>query len=274
MATTHVDLHNECLTREALEDAVEQLKHNYLPINYNHDIRYPPLGRIVSAEVIKLPDGEYALQATGELFEELDPLEELAGDGREVPVRFAETRTFTIQFDRTFRDENGQELIERLHNLSGSEEKPTEFIKKALEPIQVLFIASGVYIIGSIAKGFLSKLGSDIYEKLRDTLIAYYRKKKVPESILDFCFYVKDGTRRLEVHILVVNPTEQNVSELLHSHFAQLDDILTSLPLQKSSISQVVLEYKQKDFSIRYAVRKDSVPLHFIKKGKKDGSGS
>jgi hypothetical protein len=273
MATTHVDLHNECLTPEALEDAVEQLKHNYVPINYNHDIRYPPLGRVVSAEVIKLPDGEYALQATGELFEESDSPHKLAGDGREIPTSSVETQTFHIQFDRTFRDEDGQELVDRLHKLSESVEKPAEFIKKALEPIQVLLIASGIYIVGSIAKGFLSKLGSDIYEKLRDTLIAYYRNK-TPESILDFCFYVKEGARRVEVHVLLVNPTVENVSELLQSNFAELDEILSSLPLQKSNVSQVVLEYKNKELSVRYAVRNDSVPLHFVKKVKKDGSGS
>jgi len=234
MATTHLDLHGEMLTKEALDDGVEQIKKKYIPVIWNHDIRYPPFGRVVSAEVINLPDGHYALEATSEIFEDSDRPQILAGDGREIPLHYAETRTFAIQYDRTFRDEDGQLLVKQLHELSGLQEGPVEFAKKALEPIQVLMIGAGVFIVGSIARGFLSKLGSDIYEKLRDTLVQYYRKRKRPDSILDFCFYVNDRGKEVEVHVLLTNPTDEDVSELLDKHFAELDKLLTSLPLKES----------------------------------------
>jgi len=274
IATTHIDLHGDMLTKEALDDGVEQLKNKYIPVIWNHDIRYPPFGRVVSGEVIKLPDGHFALEANCEIFEESDSIDILTGDSREIPLHYTETPTFTIQFDRTFMDEDGQLLIQQLRELSGVEEKPVEFVKKALEPIQVLLIASGVYIIGSIAKGFLSKLGSDIYEKIRDALIRYYRKKKTPDSILDFCFYVNDNGKQVEVHVLVSNPMDDTVAELLDSQFAQLDRLLASLPLKQSEVSSIVLDYKNKNLSIRYAVRKDAVPLTFRRKGNADASDS
>jgi hypothetical protein len=274
MATTHVDLHGDMLTKEALEEGVEQLKNKYIPLIWNHDIRYPPIGRVVSGEVIKLPDGHFALEANCEIFEESDSIDILTGDGREIPLDYTETSTFRIQFDRTFMDEDGQLLIQHLHELSGVEEKPAEFVKKALEPIQVLLIASGVYVIGSIAQGFLRKLGSDIYEKIRDALIRYYRKKKTPDSILDFCFYVNDNGKQVEVHILISNPTDDTVAELLDSQFAQLDRLLASVHQKESQVSSIVLEYKNKNLSIRYAVRNDAVPLTLRSKGDADGSGS
>jgi hypothetical protein len=135
-------------------------------------------------------------------------------------------------------------------------------------------IAAGVYIVGSIAKGFLSKLGSDIYEKLRDTLVQYYRKQKRPDSILDFCFYVNDRGKEVEIHVLLTNPTDEDVSELLDNQFAELDKLLASLPLKESEVSSVVLEYKKQNLSIQYAVRKDAVPLTFKRKDNANGSGS
>ena len=273
MATTHLDLHGEMLTKEALDGMVEQVKTEYIPVLWNHDIRYPPLGRIVSAEVVKLPDGHFALEATSEIFEESDPPEVLAGDGREIPLHYQETPTFNIQYDRTFRDDDGQLLVDQLHQLSNSQVEPREFVKKALDPIQVLMIGTGVYVIGSIAKGFLSKLGSDLYEKLRNTLVQYYRKRKQPDSILDFCFYVNDDGKETEVHVLLTNPTAEMVTELLDNKFGGLDTILESSKLKASGVSSVVIDYKSQNFSIRYAVRKDAVPLIARRKNNVDGSG-
>lgn len=87
MATSHVDLHGDRILPSALEAAVRQIRKQYLPLIKEHDIRYPPRGRVVSAEVIKLHDGEYALQGTAEVFEESDSIESLTGDGRKIPIR-------------------------------------------------------------------------------------------------------------------------------------------------------------------------------------------
>ena len=57
MATTHVDRHGERLTRSALESLVRQLRANYIPIGFEHDPRFPPLGRMIDATVVELPDG-------------------------------------------------------------------------------------------------------------------------------------------------------------------------------------------------------------------------
>jgi len=56
MATSHVDLHGDILSHKALESLVDQIKSQYLPINVNHDIKGHPIGRLISAEIIKLPD--------------------------------------------------------------------------------------------------------------------------------------------------------------------------------------------------------------------------
>lgn len=53
MTTTHVDLHGDRMSLSVLESLASQIKERYLPININHDIRIPPVGRVVDAEVVK-----------------------------------------------------------------------------------------------------------------------------------------------------------------------------------------------------------------------------
>ena len=51
---------------------VDQVKTAYIPMGIEHDPRIPPLGRVITAEITHLPDGEYALDAKVEVFEEGD----------------------------------------------------------------------------------------------------------------------------------------------------------------------------------------------------------
>ena len=54
IATSHIDLHGERLSLEALNSLARQINERYLPINVNHDIRRPIVGRMVHAEVVRL----------------------------------------------------------------------------------------------------------------------------------------------------------------------------------------------------------------------------
>jgi len=264
MATTHTDLHGEKLSREALESGARQIKDRYLPINLNHDIRYPLAGRIVSAEVIKLQDGEYGLQAIGEIFEESDSLESLTGDGREIAIEDKDIPTIAVKYDRTFRNREGQELINELSQISGEKETPKEAVKKALEPISTLVLLAGIFVVGSIAKGFFTKLGSDAYDKLKNALIRYYRKRTYSEQVLDFCFLVRENSKNCEIHVLVVDPTEEKINEVFSSKFENVDNQLISLSTGQLDIAQFVFEYQNQTLLLLYAVRRDCVPL-FIK---------
>jgi hypothetical protein len=274
IATSHVDLHGDMIHPKALKDAVRQIKEKYLPYNIEHDIRRPPIGRIVSAKVTKLQDGQYALVATAELFEKSDSLESLTGDGRKIPIRDRDIQTIDFYYDSTFLDKKGKELLRGLSQISGKIEGSREIVKKALEPVSTFLICMGVFIVGSIAKGFLSKLGSDAYEMLKNRLIKYFRNRKniSSEQILDFCFSVKQNNKNFEVHVLVINPSEQKLDDLFASRFNEIDNLLDSLPLSESDVARIVLEYENQTLLVRYALKSDSVPFMFVKKEKKEGN--
>ena len=175
MATSHVDLHGDILSHKALESLVDQIKSQYLPINVNHDIRGHPIGRLISAEIIKLPDGEIGVLGTAEIFEESDNLESLMGDGREIKVKSDDIQTISVSYDRSFQDLEGKELLQELSKISKDE--PVFSMKKAVEPVSTLVIYARIFIAGAVATGFLRKIGYDIYDKLKNSLIKYYKKK-------------------------------------------------------------------------------------------------
>jgi hypothetical protein len=264
MATTHVDLDGDRLSLEALKSLVRQINETYLPMSVNHDIRNPTIGRLVSAEVVKMPDGEYAADGIAEMFEPSDTLASLAGDGRKMNIHTDDVETFLVYFDRGFADEKGRELLHELEELSG--QKPQQTIKKALGPISILLIGVGILTLGEIGKGFFSKLGEDLYDKLKKTLANYYKQKVSADRVLDFRFSIQKNHRVIEVHVLISSPTEQTINDFFNEGITQIDKILGFLNSESAKdVAQVVLQYKDKEITFSYAVRSDCVPLSFAK---------
>lgn len=133
---------------------VEQVNKQYIPMGIEHDPRIPPQGRLVSAKVVKLEDGEYGVEGVGEIFEPGDSYE-LKDDGREIPLHRQDADNLHIQFDRNYRDRDDQDIINELGRIFGSE--PQEEITKSIDPINILTIC-GAFVLGGIATGFLENL--------------------------------------------------------------------------------------------------------------------
>jgi hypothetical protein len=69
---------------EAIVDLAKQYSQEYIPLTIEHDIRNPPVGRVVSAEVVVLDDGTHLLQGEAEIFEESDHLDSLSQNGKSI----------------------------------------------------------------------------------------------------------------------------------------------------------------------------------------------
>ena len=178
LATTHPDLHSERMTIDALETLVQSVNSSYIPVGIQHDPRIAPVGRVASASIRKLDDGEYAVEGLIEVFEPGDKFE-LVENQRTLVTEKYESGRLEIEYDRNFRDTEDQLLIEKIAGLFGT--RPKENVKKSLDPITVLAIG-GAFILGGVAQGFLSKLGEDAYEVLKQGLKKLFARKKVGED--------------------------------------------------------------------------------------------
>jgi len=140
----------------ALEGMLEQTKSDIVPMLWNHDPRIPPIGRLLSGRIDKLPDGEFAFVGTSDLFEPDDEIP-LIDDGREIPIRIPEAPVEVI-FDRSYMSTEDQEDIDFIARTTGGGKQ--EAGKKALEPLSILAIV-GIYLLGRFAEGLLQKVGED-----------------------------------------------------------------------------------------------------------------
>jgi hypothetical protein len=258
VATTHIDRHFERLSLNALKSMEEQTNSSFIPFMVEHDPRIPPRGRTVSAKVIRLDDGEYGLETITEEFEQGEYIE-FKNEPREIPIHPHSLNQLDIRFDRSFRDAEDQELIGKLSQLFESE--ATEEGKKALDPITVLTIG-GLFALGGIAKGVLSKIGGDSYEVVRDRLKKLMKRKpEEKERLLRFEFTVQHEQHEIVAEAILTNPEDEDINLFLNEGLSRLDERLPQLFLLNREVKKVVFEYKRGDLTLKFAVRKDAVPL-------------
>ena len=258
MATTHVDLDNEKMALEGLESFAATINNNYLPLTVEHDIRKAPIGRVVSAAVVSLEDGEFAVKGTLEVFEEHDTLSTIRGDGRRILIEHGDIPTFTVGYDRTYESPEGRELLAALKQLS-PKSGSTAQVKKSVDYVSVLTII--ITAGGSlIAKGALERLGQDGYEKLKKILADYFAsRKQSKEHVLDFQFTALWQGQAVEVHIVLTNPTRGELEMLFASGFIHVDEFLAKC--QGENLARFVFEYKSGHLECLYILRGDCVPL-------------
>lgn len=260
MVTTHIDLHGERLAVEGLESFAASINDNYLPFTVEHDIRNAPIGRVASATIVRLEDGEFAVTGTFEVFERSDTLTSLRGDGRKIRIARDDIPTFIVEFDRSYETAEGRELLAALSNLS-PESRSVVQIKKAADPISTLVIAAGAFAGLAIASQFFGKLGEDLYVGLKNVLKAHFLSRKEPgERLLDFRFTTIRGGEPVEVHVLLANPAPGEIEVLFSRGFGELDSYLSQWE-GLNSVARFVFEYKDGRLESLYVLSRDCVPL-------------
>jgi hypothetical protein len=140
---------------------------------------------------------------------------------------------------------------------------PREFAKKAIDPISVLTIG-GAFVLGAICTGFLSKIGEDGYEflKKRLSMLLQHRKSGEKQRLFEFRAVVRRGDYEIEVNVLLVDPTEEEIDEFFKNGLTQLDALVPPY-FGVEGLKSLVFEYSDKRLVEMFGVRRDAVPLRF-----------
>ena len=258
IATTHVDLHNERMAPSALEGMAEQIREHYIPVMWNHDLRYPPLGRTIDGRVVPMADGELALETESEYWESGDKFADLHGDGRVLVSHYFDEPGFEVRIDRGVSLQGDRQAALELAALGGSTRHPLEVGKKALEPDAVLVVAVGS-IAGAVALGFFQRLGEDVYEQLKARLSRFVAERDRP-LLIDFDItFELDGRKTL--HVLLDGPSASDVEALFDGRFDGLDVLVDLCLARVPDMHTVVVTWVEGGFLLNYAVRQDGVPI-------------
>ena len=258
IATTYMDRHNERMTLSALLGMVDQIGYQIIPMLWNHDPRLPPIGRLISARVEQLPDGEYALIGVTELFDPDEDIPILA-DGRDIPIHVPEDN-IEVEYDRSYASHEDQEEIDRLVAVINGTKH--ESGKKALEPLSVLALV-GIYALGKFADGFLQKIGEDAWDAFVASVRRLLRRKRTTTSefVLQFQFVPGDLSFPLSVQVNITNPTDADLDLFLAEGIGYLDRLVPTLIEGRADIRSLVFEFSHGKTQYRFAIRNDAAPV-------------
>jgi hypothetical protein len=252
--TTHIDRHYERHALSALEGLAGQVNTHYIPNGIEHDPRFPPVGRLLSAEIIELADGEKGVRAVIELFDEST----VEGDPRRsVPMRLSDTDAFLVEYDRSVEAHDPDGDVEALARLSGSPAQRMH--KKALEPLAELILDYGLLALGAIATGFLAKMGADGWNELKARLKERHRKRRHDELLVTR--FGVEVPAPVEVLVVLSNPTADEI-EAFYDHGLERADELVQYVLQRESrIVRIVFHWIDMELRLGYALRDDAIPV-------------
>lgn len=249
---------------EVIVESAKQYNQEYTPLTSGHDIRKPPVGRVVSAEVVVLDDGTHLLQVEAEIFEASDSFDLLAKNGKSVKIHAEEVGNFQASGNQIFEeDEDIAELYQELRKL-GSGDPNRDYREDSVDPISLLIIGFGIFALQGIASGFFSRFGEDLYESLKLKLKKIYEKKalKQKENLLQFQLFINSDTgRTIEVNVVITNPSQNDLDGFFGSVPFMLNTTLSRLPLDDLEVCRVVFSYEFTQLKLLYALRSDGVPI-------------
>ncbi len=255
MSSTKLDKHNEKMTKEALEKMAENVNKYYIPVGIEHDPRIEPQGRVISAEVFQGEDGEYYLKGIIETFTENS---EIKSDSEKIMrIDKFNNDCLELHYDRSYKDD--LDLLNEINYAINSSVKPQFQNKKSLEPLSLLTIG-GAFIAGGIASGFLNKIGSDAWDKIKPLLSQLFNKNKAQEKLFSLNLVVDHNGEKILIDIILTNPTEEDLDKL-YLKINEIDAFITPILSTNFNIRKFVIEFKDGLFNSKFIVKKDCVPI-------------
>lgn len=263
IATSHVDKHNDVISVNALKDLVEQINACYMPVGIEHDPRIPPIGRIESAELKQLDDGEFAVEATICCFEKGDTMPVASKSGKELKIKkMMPLGEMGVGFDRSYFNAEAQEVINEVNALLKSREKPQYDIKKALDPLSILTIF-GTFVVGGIAGGVAQKIGSDGWDAFKKKVKVLLDKNQAKEKLLRLDTTIQRNNLSINVEIILSDPSSSAIDNFFEHGIKKVDEILDAYFKQDDGMRKLVLEYKNSEIYVKFGVLQNGWPVPF-----------
>lgn len=230
LSSTHIDLHGMRMSKKALEDAAKLVNSDRNPrVGLEHDMSFPPLGRITDAEVLKGKDGEYYLVGYREYFDERK--QTTLKDGSLLYIEyfknggkpFAEAKPDVVDKIQINADpsnfENREEmeaLIDDIEKASGIEFSKQHLLRKSHIPDPEMVIkltgilAVGIGIIASkVTEKTGEAIGEDVakfYKLVRASVIGMVKRAIPKLRPITFIFEIHEENVIIELLIKSNNP--------------------------------------------------------------------
>ncbi len=266
ISTTHVIPDHPVITYDDLKRHLDMIDHVIVPVYSVPDPRQPPVGRVVSGDIIKLGDGEYALDINVELFDpEFIPNYGPPADKR-VALLDRPHGKYGIWCDLISPDSETTGLLNEISEIlktriysrdrTGSTRISPEFFMVIIGIEELPF--------GYIADSFSRRLGRKKIRQLAGKLTRIYKipGNNRPDSLLIFDLDVTDRQQRsLLIEVILTNPSEDDIVSLFFGGLGELDRILPPFYLRRLQPKKIVIQYNNGGFRVLYAIEEHGIPM-------------
>lgn len=257
ISTTRVDAHGDILQRDDLERMAARMAREYTLVGYGHDIRHPPIGRIVSTRLIKQEDGEYVLEGTFEIWDKNDDISSSIGDGRKIKLDIPDYNKPTILYNPLSLNQNDLQILSGIAKL-GFQLKDDR-IEKAYDPaISSIIFYGSIMALGAFITGVFNQLGQEAIKAVIKKLKELYSSSLSGERLVIFKFpIIYDGSRH---ELDVVLEKSSDVEELSKCSSKHIEELVKSAFASEPRTIKVVIGCTDGEFHILYSVRDDGAP--------------
>ena len=170
--------------REALEGMASQISQGFVPLNYEHLLFLPPIGRITTATVRVADDGESELHIEGHnlsTYAIVDGPDVLAITN-DLPEIFSPELSIELNYtSRNFDEDVAREIIEDCGDIARPDERWAE-----LPPLEFAILIPVAWGVGKFAGSFLAALGRAAGDALATKISSWAQRSSHPDRTVVF----------------------------------------------------------------------------------------
>lgn len=235
VATTKVDLHNTRIEKEALESAVYYINNSgFVPsVSIEHDRTIMPLGKVISAELLPIGNGEYKMETTQEVFENKSIINMERGlrlvsnksdmDRRPFVEDDMESEYVTVIID-PMNFENQKDMYELREIVESYNGKNGMVARKALIPDpEIIFRVSQNIMLLLLSKPVMDTIGVRVANKKLDEIekfksLVFQTIKKYSKMVIHKNrpqTYVFKMVRECNIELVIVTTSASQVMDAL-----------------------------------------------------------
>jgi hypothetical protein len=200
IASTEIDRHGEKLTKEQLKNLYDQIPEEKIT-GQHHDSTKKPIGKSYNKRFVTLDNGEYAIKTDIDIYDE-EAFQNHGGMsisylGQRITLDPNKKPDIEVYFNPLgYKTDDIKSFIEITNDdiqIDGRELK-----QKAVEPSVIMILK---FASISIAAGFFGKMGSDLYDSLKNKMkkLANQRKLEKKDTMYHITYDLKVNNSKVNV---------------------------------------------------------------------------
>ena len=264
IATTHAVPGNQVVTLDELKQNLATIDQVIIPVYSAHDPRQPPIGRVVSGVIRGLEDGEFALDASVELFgPDFIPKSGTSGDKRVVIVNRPQGM-FGVWCNMISVTPEKTGHLREISEILGTAVSYRSSTGMLPEELPILIIGVGLLPFGYIADTVSRRLGLEKVHRLTAKLTRIYmtQGENRSDSLLIYDLDVTDRQQRsLLIEVILTNPSGKDIESFFSGGLGELDRISPPFYLSRLHPKKIVMNYSDGRFRVLYAIQEQGIPL-------------